>query len=208
MASHPRLFLDDMYYHVYNRGNRKQQIFLSHIDYKRFLDKVIEYKKKYSVEIVSYCLMPNHIHFLLKQSAGSNISKFMSDLCNSHSRYFNVKYETVGALFQGRFKAKLVEKDEYLVHLSRYIHLNPVEILSFRNNDTIDSLLSYAWSSLPAYFLGKNNEIVNVERILAYFSSKDAIVDYKNFVVSNIRLESDPLVDHLLFDLQPRRLPA
>lgn len=199
MATPQRIFEDGGYYHVYNRGSRKQQIFLSTRDYERFLDKVIEYKKKYPLEILAYCLMPNHVHFLIKQTSSNAISKFMSDLCNSHSRYFNVKYDTVGSLYQGRFKAKKVDKDEYLTHLSRYIHLNPIDLFYLTKN-IFNQVSSYRWSSLPAYLLGKSNDIVTVEPILEYFSSKDPIGDYKEFVASQIKIKGDPIIEHLIFE--------
>lgn len=199
MATPPRYFENGAYYHIYNRGNRKQQIFFRHRDYERFADKVIEYKKKYPLEILAYCLMTNHVHFLIKQIADGSISRFMSDLCNSHSRYMNVKYDLVGSLFQGRFKAKKIDKDEYLIHLSRYIHLNPVELL-YSGSDVFERLLNYRWSSLKAYLLNKNDEIVNVKTILEYFSPKDPVTDYQNFVEANVNLGADPLVDHLTFD--------
>lgn len=200
MATPPRFFEDNAYYHVYNRGNRKQQIFLYHRDYNRFLDKVVEYKKKYPLNVLAYCLMPNHFHFLLQQLATDSISRFISDLCNSHSRYFNVKYESVGSLFQGRFKAKRVDKDEYLVHLSRYIHLNPVELFKFLGKNAFDQLCLYRWSSFPLYLLGKKDDIVDPGIILQYFSSKDPILDYKEFIASNIQLQEDPLIPHLTFE--------
>lgn len=198
MAVPPRFFEDGAYYHVYNRGNRKQQIFFSNRDYERFLEKIIEYKKKYPVEILSYCLMPNHFHFLIQQLPASSISKFMSDLCNSHSRYLNVKYEFVGSLFQGRFKAKRVDTDEYLVHLSRYIHLNPVELL-FKDKNIFERLTFYKWSSLSAYLSGKKNDIANPQTILDYFLIKDKSGGYRNFLESNVLLEEDPTISHLTF---------
>lgn len=200
MATPPRIFETGSYYHVYNRGNRREQTFLRYRDYERFLGKVAEYKKKYQLEILVYCLMPNHVHFLLQQLADNAISKFMSDLCNSHSRYFNVKYETVGSLFQGRFKAKLVDKDEYLVYLSSYIHLNPLELFHLRNNNGFELLLHYKWSSLPTYLSGKSDEIVNVDSILQYFSSKDPVADYKDFIASNIEARINPVIESLVFE--------
>ena len=201
MAMPPRFFENGAYYHIYNRGNRKQSIFLQTRDYERFLDKVVEYKKKFPLNIVSYCLMPNHFHFLLQQPSSNSISQFLSILCNSHSRYFNVKYETVGSLFQGRFKAKRVDKDEYLIHLSRYIHLNPVKLFNFVNKEmVIQQLLFYRWSSLPAFLANKATDIVDPFPILNYFSTKDAVEDYRNFVMSNIRLEANPVIDHLVFN--------
>ncbi len=201
MATPPRYFENKIYYHVYNRGNRKQQVFLQDRDYARFLKKVIEYKERFPVNIISYCLMPNHFHLLIQQLATDAISQFLSTLCNSHSRYFNVKYETVGSLYQGRFKAKRVDKDEYLIHLSRYIHLNPVELFAFLGKDTvINQLIAYRWSSFPLYLSGKGNKIVNPQTILNYFSKKDPIKDYRDFVLSNIKLTADPVVNHLIFE--------
>ena len=197
----PRFFENGAYYHIYNRGNRKQPIFLQTRDYERFLEKIVEYKKKFPLRIISYCLMPNHLHFLLQQLSSNSISQFLSILCNSHSRYFNVKYETVGSLFQGRFKAKRVDKDEYLIHVSRYIHLNPVELFSFANKEfLIKQLLIYRWSSLRCFLTGKTTDIVDPLPILKYFSTKDSVKDYRDFVISNIHLEANPLIDHLVFD--------
>lgn len=200
MATPPRFFENGVYYHVYNRGNRKQSIFLQNRDYERFLGKVVEYKKKFLVNIVSFCLMPNHFHFLLQQLSSNAISQFLSNLCNSQSRYFNIKYETVGTLFQGRFKAKKVDKDEYLIHLSRYIHLNPISLLNLSNKEfAINQLLDYRWSSLPIFLLGKSTDIVDIAPILNYFSSKDSVEDYRDFVISNIQF-ADPTISHLVFD--------
>ena len=200
MATPPRFFESGTYYHVYNRGNRKQQIFLSDRDYERFLGKVLEYKKKFLINILAFCLMPNHFHFLLQQLTLNAISRFFSDLCNSHSRYFNVKYETVGSLFQGRFKAKRVDKDEYLIHLSRYIHLNPAELFYPLGEDVVDKFFRYKWSSLPYYLRGESNDLVDTRVVLAYFSKEDPVLDYKDFVTSNIHLRVDPIVSHLVFD--------
>ena len=200
MATPPRYIEDGVYYHVYNRGNRKQQIFLQDRDYERFLEKVLEYKKKYPVKIVAYCLMPNHFHFLIQQLSPNALSRFLSNLCNSHSRYFNVKYKTVGSLYQGRFKAKKVDKDEYLVHLSRYIHLNPVDLFSYLGKGVSDQLQLYRWSSLPLYLFGSSNELVNPKEILNYFSSRDPLKDYKDFIISNIHLKLDPVINHLAFN--------
>jgi len=200
MATPARSFQDEYYYHIYNRGNRKQVIFINNKDYERFLDKIIEYKKKYAVHILAYCLMPNHFHFLIKQSFPNALSKFMSDLCNSYSRYLNVKYELVGSLFQGRFKAKLIDKDEYLIHLSRYIHLNPIELFPFAGEELWERISLYKWSSLNTYLVGKNNDIIDIDPILKYFSSKNPNADYKEFVESNIQVNTDPIIENLVFD--------
>ena len=199
MAYPPRIFESGSFYHVYNRGNRKQQIFLNYEDYERFLNKILEYKKKSGVNILAFCLMPNHFHFLIQQSSPNAISKFLSDLCNSYSRYFNTKYETVGGLYQGRFKAKKVDKDEYLIHVSRYIHLNPVELFGPSKN-LVNNSLAYKWSSLRYYLSSSKNEIVDTNIILNYFSKKNPVEDYKKFVISNIEVPAYSDIEHLVFD--------
>lgn len=201
MATPPRLFEDNIYYHVYNRGHRKQQIFMQNKDYERFLNKVKEYKDKFKITLIAFCLMPNHFHFLLKQNASGSISSFLSNLCNSHSRFYNTKYETIGSLFQGRFKAKRVEKDEYLIHLSRYIHLNPVDLFNFGNRQSIeDRLIFYPWSSLRNYLSNKRDGIADPTFILNYFSKQNQAADYREFLFSQLYMKVDPVIDNLVFE--------
>mgnify|MGYP001791863816 CR=1 FL=1 len=119
MATPPRYLQKDSFYHVYNRGNRKQNIFLQPRDYSRFLERMRDYKDEFGVSVLSYCLMTNHFHFLVKQETELPITFFMLRLGTSYAKYFNIKYGEVGSLFQGRFKAKIIETDEYLLHLSR-----------------------------------------------------------------------------------------
>ncbi len=116
------IFVPNSYYHVFNRGSEKRTIFLSDKDYNNFLKRVKEGLEKYSISLLAFCLVPNHFHFLLKQKTGTSLSKFMNALLLGHAKYFNTKYERVGPLFQGRFKAKIIETDEYLLQLSKYIH--------------------------------------------------------------------------------------
>ena len=198
MATPPRHFENNSYYHIYNRGNRKQQIFLENRDCERFLEKTKEYKEKFSIKIVAYCLMPNHFHFLIQQLSDGSISKFFSNLCNSHSKYFNLKYETVGSQFQGRFKAKAIDKDEYLIHLSRYIHLNPLD--QFLPGEIKEKLTKYPWSSLKSYIEGSENNIASPQSILDYFSKTNPTSDYEEFVLSNINIKINPEISHLTFE--------
>ena len=129
------------YYHIYNRGNGRKDIFLDDQDYYVYLNRLSKAKDKNGVTIISYCLMPNHIHLLLRQDTKKPVYKFISSVHTSYSMYFNKKYDDVGHLFQGRFKQKIVDKDEYLLHLSRYIHLNPIE------SRLVENLNNYRWSS-------------------------------------------------------------
>lgn len=197
MATPIRYFQKGSYYHVYNRGDRKANIFLSPNDYERFFKRTKEYKAEFKVIILSYCLMPNHFHFLLRQDSDASLSSFMLKLGTSYAKYFNIKYEQVGSLFQGRFKAKLVEKDAYLLQLSRYIHRNPVEILP--STPGVE-LADYKWSSYPAY-LGKiKNDLVDTSFVLNYFAKNDPHGDYKKFVEYDFKEKDLLAVGGLIID--------
>lgn len=190
-------------YHIINRGIGKRVIFkdkndyqraLLNIDYYRFLKPPLKfsifnklpikekqefikelYKQQQLIEIVSYCLMPNHIHFLLKQTIDKGISLFMSHWQNSYARYFNTKYKRKGYLFEAAFVGKLIESDEILYHISRYIHLNPYTASLV----DLEELIKYPWSSFPEYLDRKNLFIAKTNLILSHFKGRKA---YKNFV--------------------------
>lgn len=136
-------------------------------------------KKDFEVKIIAFCLMPNHFHLLMKQEKDGGTSRFISNFCNSYSKYFNKKHARVGPLFQGAFKAVRVETDEQLIHLSRYIHLNPVSSFIIKE----DELDTYPLSSLPEY-LGKVEEgISDSQGILSHFKNRQ---DYRKFVHDQI----------------------
>ena len=183
-----RNFAEDSYYHVYNRGVEKRDIFLDEKDYRFFetylfiylnpLKKVMEkhpdlplrlHSQNVSeeVKLMAYCLMPNHFHLLLKQKTKNGISKLLKQIINAYTLYFNQKNNRVGGLMQGRFKAVPITDDNLLIHITRYIHLNPIA-----SNMTRD-LTAYKWSSYPDY-LGKEVELpCTKDEILSYFSNKE-----------------------------------
>lgn len=118
--------------------------------------------KEKIVDIIAYCLMPTHLHLILKQLKENGISIFMSNILNSHTRYFNTRHKRKGPLWEGRFKNVLVESDEQLLHLTRYIHLNPVTVY------LVDSPEEWAWSSYKEYLLkvSDNDRICKFDDIL------------------------------------------
>lgn len=193
MATPPRYFQKDGYYHVYNRGTRKQKIFIQKRDYSRFLERLKEYKDKFEINILTYCLMPNHFHFLLRQDSDKPINLFMLRLGTSYAKYFNIKYDQVGSLFQGRFKAKPVETDEYLLQLSRYIHRNPLSTPGVE-------LGLFPWSSYSAYIKGKKDDIVDPSYILGYFLNNNSSSDYKKFTEYDFKEENNERIKELIFD--------
>ena len=207
MALRKTVLATNEIYHVYNRGVEKRQIFLNKRDYSRFLELINYYRfancpVKFSqfkvssqsarqdlfeklenqaeklVEILAFCLMPNHIHFLLRQLKDSGISKFMNKISSGYSHYFNIRNQRVGPLFQGNFKAVRIETDEQLIHVSRYIHLNPVSsyLIEF------GGLESYDFSSYPEY-IGKKTGFCNTKIVLAYSKT---VQDYENFVKDQV----------------------
>jgi REP-associated tyrosine transposase len=154
MARRPRLFAPGLLYHVIVRGNQKQKTFLTDKDYQTYVDVLAKYRRKFDVTVHAYCLMPNHVH-LLVQSSGEPLARFMQGLQQSYTQYFNRMHKKVGHLFQGRYKAIVCEKDEYLLTLIRYIHLNPVRAKLVR--EAKDCL----WSGHGGYLKGKVNEVLD-----------------------------------------------
>ena len=156
----PKVFYQGTYSHIYNRGNGKQKIFLDRTDYIFYLKKLREFKQKQKVSIICYCLMPNHIHLLIRQDSEIPIYKFVLSLHTSYSMYYNKKYDRVGHLFQGRFKQKNITEDEYLLQLAGYIHLNPVI------DKLIEKAEDYQWSSYPDYVGLREGTLCDKEPVL------------------------------------------
>ncbi len=215
-------FLNDYYYHTFNRGVDRRPIFQSKREYDRFMTTIRFYRyaqnklklarfltlpyseqivfldqqrqQKLHVEIVAYCLMPNHFHFLLKQKIDNGIATFISNLSNSYTKYFNTKHERIGPLLQGIFKAVFVETEEQLIHLSRYVHLNPVASAVIRVSD----LNSYAYSSFQEY-LGFDTSILCTKDIV--LSNFATIEKYKEFTYDQIGYSRElENIKHLCID--------
>lgn len=193
------VLVDGYYYHVFNRGFQKNPVFFDVKSYSRFVDIINFYRFKYNflsysrflkmtlacrditfsemekknenlIDILSYVLMPNHYHFLLKQKIENGISKFIKNITDSYTRFFNIKSSRSGNLFHGQFKAVLIETDEQLMHVSRYIHLNPYTSGLVKN---LTELKDYCWSSLPEYLNFKTG-FCKKEEILNYFNSVES----------------------------------
>lgn len=181
-------FVRDSFYHVFNRGSEKRTIFQSGRDYLKFRERAKENAIKFKVDILCYCLMPNHFHFLLKQCSDIPIAIFMNTIQLGHAKFFNTKYDRVGPLFQGRFKAKVIDTDEYLLQISAYIHRNPVAH-SIDSGNLMDSrnrirerLRTYRYSSYREYLGLEKVKISNSDTILSYFSKTNPRLSYEAFV--------------------------
>lgn len=216
-------FVNEHYYHIFNRGVNKQPIFNGLIDLKRFLSLIKFYSfKDYPIrfskflllssdqrkeiwarlnnsqkyaDTISYCFMPNHFHLILKQNIDKGISKFMANFQNSYTKYFNLKNDRVGHLFQGQFKAVKIDSEEQLLHVSRYIHLNPY---SSGIVEGIEDLINYKWSSFPEYITDLQFEICSKDIVLTSFKNKQS---YKNFTFDNADYQKNlENIKHLALD--------
>lgn len=182
-------FIENGYYHLYNRGVEKRNIFIDEQDYAIFLKYLKEYldpslgsdpkSLANEVDLLAFCLMPNHFHLQVRQKTKDGITKLMRAICTKYVMYFNRKYDRVGPLFQGKYKAAMILEDTYLLHLSRYIHLNPY----YPGSDP----KTYNYSSY-SYYLGlRKTGWVKPAEILSFFKSaqkaslKDCL-SYQSFV--------------------------
>jgi len=191
-------------YHIVNRGVASMSIFLDKTHYQHSLETLLYYQKnpkvrfsyfarqqfleknklkvklqKKLVKIIGYCLMSNHFHLLLEQSVDNGISDFMRKFSNSYTRYFNTKNKRIGPIFQGNFKSVLIETEELLLHVLRYIHLNPYSANIVAN---LNELKHYQYSSLPEYFGLTKTDYCHKDTILSYFKSNRS---FQSFVFDN-----------------------
>ena len=119
--------ISEHYYHIYNRGGNFEHIFFQTENWLYFLRRLRRYCNPFLGEIIAYCLMPNHYHFLLRQETDQVLSKFINVLFNAYVQAVNRQQGRKGTLFEGRFRHVWVNREEYLIHLCRYIHMNPVK---------------------------------------------------------------------------------
>ena len=219
-----KLYVQNGYYHLYNRGVEKRETFLDKQDYGVFLGYLKEYLlpkneeelyKQYNaagtdwqtkqeirkilarnnfaneINLLAYCLMPNHFHLLIKQKSASSIDNFMRSLCTRYSVYFNRKHKRVGSLFQGVYKGVLVENDPQLLHLSRYIHKQAY----YQGESSIIHPCSF-----PEYLGQRTAAWIKSKEILSFFSKTNLRLGYKSFVEENDTEEGVTLLHDLTLE--------
>jgi len=203
MPSRKIPLVTDEYYHIYNRGFNKQKIFLSKYDYQRafetiqyyqfitpafkfsYLNRLVAKQKKKlldqlintQIDILAFCFMPNHFHFLIKQIKDNGILNSISKFSNSYSKYFNLIHEKKGPVFEGRFQAVKVSSNEQLLHLSRYIHLNPYTASIVKK---INDLKKFPYSSLKEYLHPHRFNLSQTDEILNQFKNKEEYLSFVN----------------------------
>jgi REP element-mobilizing transposase RayT len=190
MARQPRIEYEGALYHVTSRGNLKQNIFFHDSDRKTYLAILGRIKERYGCILHAYVLMDNHFH-LLVETPRANLHRLMQNLNTSYTVFINRKYHRSGHLFQGRYKAIIVEKDVYLLELSRYIHLNPVRAGTVRFPE------QHRWSSYGEYVGHRGLGLINTRDTLSHFSGDPAkaVAQYKRFVESGIEGTDSPFMD-------------
>ena len=196
MARALRLAFEDAIYHLCARGNRREQIFLSEKDYLRFEQLLAQSLQRYQVELYAYVLLPNHFH-LLARTLKPNVSRWMHWLITNYSVWFNRRHGLSGHVFQGRYKGFLVQEGEYLLELSRYLHLNPVRGRALGAGDPAKRrarLRSYGWSSYRGYAgLARQSTFVTEDLVLGEFADRDADqrtkIQYRQFVEEGLLRE-------------------
>lgn len=197
-------------YHTLNRGVDKRKIFLDNKDYFRFIHDLFEFNnqdrinstsyifnksndiasrnfktkrkpRKLLVDVLAFCLMPNHYHLLLRSLVENGISRFMKKLNMGYAKYFNIKHKRIGALFEGRYKSVLIKNESHFIHIPFYIHCNPLDLITpeWRERKlkdyggAEDFLKSYRWSSNLDYCGEKNfPSVTNRNFLLEYFGGE------------------------------------
>lgn len=186
MARQLRVNFKNAWHHVMNRGAAFKNIFLSDLHREKFLNLIGEITERYQVEIHAYCLMHNHYHLLMNTPRG-NLSESMAYLNSVYAGFFNKTQKTDGPLFRGRFKSTVIDYDDYLLRVSRYIHLNPVRA------KFVEKAEEYKWSSYPAYLnlIDKKPWLIT-EKVLSFLGEKGCVEQYEQIV----REKDDDLDQH------------
>lgn len=164
MPTTKRLIADNSIYHVVQRGNNKQKIFQENEDFERFLSTTRRYIIKHKVEVYHYCLMINHVHFLVKIPKRENLAKLTQSVFQSYGLYYKKKYNYSGHLYQGRYLSKLINKDSYLLECGRYIERNPLRA------GIVSHLSAYKWSSYLFYASGSKIDFITEDPLYGAFS--------------------------------------
>ena len=178
MPTSKRQIYDQAVYHIFQRGNNRQWIFKKDKDREKFLLLVMDYSSKYSFQLYNYCLMENHIHLLIKVSKAKDLAKLTQGLFQSYSFYYKKEYKYLGYLYQGRYKSKIIETDEYLLECARYIETNPLRA------GVVKKLQNYKWASYNFYAYGHRNNLITSNPLYSSFGKeKKRRKSYREYVL-------------------------
>jgi len=179
------VYLAGHYYHVYNRGCSREHIFANDDNYSFLLRRARSFLPDYPLSLIAYCLMPNHYHLLLRPEDDGTLGRFVQRLFNSYAQAFNKQQGRSDTLFEARAKSVLVDTDEYVLHLCRYIHLNPVRA------GLVDQPGEWPQSNYLAWVEARYDSFVDRASVRQYFASP---AEYQAFVTSEV----DPSLEQKL----------
>ncbi len=169
----PREFYKNTYHHLYNRGANNGIIFFDRESYLYFLKRMKHYKEQYKIEILSYCLMPNHFHLFIKQQTEDlTISHFISALLNSYVKSINKKFSRSGTLFQGKTKSKPILDKHYFIWIIKYILANPVKA------NLVKSISDWEFSNAKDLLKFRNGTITNIKEVKSFFQTEEQMISF------------------------------
>jgi REP element-mobilizing transposase RayT len=173
----------ETFYHLYNRGNNKDNIFFEDDNYIYFLSQFKKYVSPFC-EVYAYCLMPNHFHFFLKVTDEMKFEKGIKNFFISYSKSINKRYNRVGSLFQGRYKISEVDTKSYYTTIIMYIHQNPLKA------GLVTKLTDYKYSSYPAY-LSTKSTMIKKDDVLSWFGGLEGFIEDHHVMVAEINLNHE-----------------
>lgn len=177
------------YFHIYNRGVDRNQIFFEEENYEFFIRRIDKYFDPSKLTLLVFCLMPNHFHFIIRQDNPNALSEFMGNLCKSYAKAVNNRLDRSGHLFESKYKLKHIDEEKYLLHLSRYIHLNPVAA------GLVTSPAQWQFSSYGSYCGSHGLAFVSTKEILSLTKGSENYVEY----VSGYKREDRKVIAKYLF---------
>ena len=184
MARPYRIQGENYFYHITSRGDDRKKIFISNYDYQKFLHYLLTAKTKYNFYLYAYVLMNNHYHLLI-ETTQPNLSKIMQYVNSAYTTYYNIKRHKCGHVFQGRYKSILVDKDSYLLELTRYIHLNPVRAKIVPRPE------DFKYSSYQGYVKKAGDGYIDIKQIGEVISMSPE--RYRDYVLDGVGKKGTPL---------------
>lgn len=183
MPRRARFTYEDATYHILSRGNNRQDVFLQDDDYKKFLELLLFYKKKYLLKVYHYVLMTNHYHLIIQAKDGAMLASAMKGINLSYAKHYRREYSGVGYLWQGRFKSFVIQDGRYILECGRYIELNPVRA------GIVDGVEKYPWTSCRVYSEGEGSPVIDLdpEYLGLAENPKKRQTIYKQFVIDGLK---------------------
>ncbi len=166
-------FAENNYYHIYNRGANRNPIFFENDNYLFLLRRLKKYSLKFSIQVIAYCLMPNHYHLLVRQDSHHKVGLCIQHLFNSYTKAVNKRHNRSGTLFEGPYRAIHVDNEAYLLHLCRYIHRNPTEA------NLVVELENWPYSNYLEWIRKRNGSLYDTNFVNDFFPQPG---DYSLFV--------------------------